>query len=235
MADEEVTTAQTRRTTNNNMGLIESLNNEIARLNGVIAATRGEAADWRKKAQSFKKQVGELTTEKDGLAKTLTDKEAEIGQWKVKADAAPGEAGKQIENLQKAIQLRDHKDAFKALYADESLQLNSSVPVEELWALMKYEPSGDAVDAKAIRDQVAKAIESRPYLKAAPKVTEAVAEVAETQPAKPPGPGAARGTTASEPGKFHVTKAQSGDARWMWENRQAIAQAREEGRLQLIE
>lgn len=172
--------------------LIAALQAQLTTAQAEIGTLRKEAATRRKRGKAAEAQVAEL---QDALLALGQDRDT----WQAQAQAEPDQERAtlraQVEELQGTIRTRDHRDAWAKAVTD----LHDKATVEDLWQKVGYAPEGETADPAKITELVGRAREAVPYLfkppaeagKAAPGGAPAPA------PARPAGPGVARGASES--------------------------------------
>lgn len=110
--------------------LIKSLNSELSRLKAEAKERRIKGKRSAEELEQLRKQVAELTAERDGLRTRL--------------EASPGEQAAKIADLEKQIKVRDVRDRFGPVAS----QLADKVTLEHLFKLNDFDPA--AVDLAAL-------------------------------------------------------------------------------------
>jgi hypothetical protein len=197
----------------------------ISILNTQLTKANGEAATRRSQNKELRTQLADaqakLATALAGVTSLTTDRDG----WKTKAEAAPGEQGARILELETTLRGITHRTAF-----DKAALAGKARPeaLDALWAVSGYKAEGDAPDAAKITEAVTALATSQPY------AFTPAADATSAKPNKqvlPPGAGAQRGDPAQPPGAFAVRKSDMRSVVWMQQNQAAIAAAQKAGTL----
>jgi hypothetical protein len=205
---------------------------EIRRLTAEATKRRLQARDLRRQNAELMERLAALEEENTTLRAGFEEVDTLLRQIEGDPEGPLG----RVAELEREILARDHRDAFRDLYADAELGLNGSIPVEDLWQLIGYSPEGEP-DPESIRATLAGLRESKGFLFAAPTAPTSGQSKGETPatPARPPGPGANRGGRDTSIGTFTVSRADMGNAEWMRQNQSKYADAVSDGSIRYVD
>lgn len=176
--------------------LIQSLQQQIERLQAEAATLRAEAKDRRIKGRALK-------TENEEYQAALADLAAERDRYKAAIEAEPHELQAQVDAYKSKLRDRDHKDKFRSLATKAGVTQDKAL--DDLWQLSGYKPDADEIDDGKITAAISSALTGRDWLKAAtgaaaPNATSAGTgtrgAATATQETRSPGPGANRGAAS---------------------------------------
>ena len=161
-----------------------------------------------------------------------------LAQEREAASATPGEWQQKAEDLQKQLRSRDHRDAWLGAIGD---QLGAKVPIEEVWAKLKYEPGDQVPTAEQIREQAQAARDAAPYLFSEGRGSGQTAPAGAQQTSSGNGQGSlsvpldvSRGVRDTGIGRMVVRESEMRDVGFMMSNTKALAEASKAGNLTIL-
>ena len=222
----------------------------ISELEAAARIASDESTKWKARYRREQEALAKLKTANDALAKDqpaaldkLTkERDAlilERDALKGKVDSSPSEWKTKAEDLQKELRARDAKDAWAEVLGKDSLC--DKVTIEKLWKDIEYTPGEVVPTPEEIKEQLATARESVPYLfKTAGDTPAETRQGSKTSTAAPPlrdtVPGG-RGAPDKTASRVTVKKSQMQDFRWMLDdrNQKMVEDAQSRGVLDIVD
>ena len=209
--------------------LIDSLNKRVSELEtkntNLTVALRGE----RKDAKAAKEQLDDLLAKADkefsGFDAEKADLQAQLDEWKAKAESTPGEQATEVERLKGEIRTRDHRDEWGKVIGKE---LHEKASIEDIWQKVGYKPEADKIDPAQITEFVGKAREAAPYLFVTPVASGNGAALNGASQAKIRAPltvaeSSSRGARDTASSTMSISKSMMGTPGWMTKNKAEAA------------